>query len=206
MKKTNYSPLLRTKLPLGLLVLIALATSCVSNRSVTDAASLPSEARFSTATFTQPSGAAAQSSANLRDLLQGEASDEAELLAANAAVAASGKQAKLKQKLVELRAQLETRTEPSTLAPAKGARKIFLPTKLLVNKLLKKSNRLSEQRVRQINDVEKTQASGNNLVLVGLLLAIIGLLLALLTTETLATIGLVTLVAGLVLAVVGLVG
>ena len=206
MKKTNYSLLLRTKSLPGLLVLVLLAASCVSNRSITDASI--SSARASKSGFTEPSGAAAQSGADVRNVSQRETPAEADLLAANVPVVASdGNQAKLKQKLSGLRAQLETWTEPAKVASVKGARKLSLPAKLLINKVLKKSNRLSEQRTSQINDVKATQASGNNLVLVGLLLVIIGLLLALLAEagSALATVGLVALVAGLVLAVIGLI-
>ena len=206
MKKTNYSPLFRTKPLFGLLVPVFLAASCAPNRSVTNS-SIPS-ARTSKLGFTESSGAAAQSGA-VRDVSQREAPAEADLLAANVlvVVAADGRQAKLKQKLVGLRAQLETRTESAKVASVKGARKISLPAKLLINKLLKKRNRLTEQRTSQINDAEAAQASGNNLVLVGLLLVIIGLLLALLAEagSALATVGLVALVAGLVLAVIGLI-
>ncbi|MBC7922058.1 MAG: hypothetical protein H7Z75_13330 [Ferruginibacter sp.] len=209
MKKTNYSPLLRTKSLPGLLTLIFLAASCVPNRSLTDSSSIPSVARASKTGLTEFTGAAAQSGASVRDASQREAPDEADLLAANVpAKAANSKQVNLKQKLVGLRAQLEkTRAAPAPPASAKGTPKIFLPTKLLINKLLKKSNRRSERPTSQINDVKATQASGNNLVLVGLLLVIIGLLLALLATEgsSLATVGLIALVAGLVLAVIGLV-
>lgn len=148
-------------------------------------------------------GAAAQTSSATSYTLP--AGDEP-LVASNAPVDVSGiKDAKIKNKLSKVNEVLaKAQTNAQVQHDAKAGQKVPLALKGIANKTMKKAEKLLTKRENREFSTQKTAASGNNLVLVGLLLVIIGLLLALLTTGSTSTVGLIVLIVGLVLALVGL--
>ena len=151
-------------------------------------------------TTTATTGAAAQSASDAWQATQPAGAPEAdELLASNTTALTDVKQEKLTNRLVDLKNQLEkiqAQKASQTVSINEGqlSKRASLPAKLLMKKLVKKT--------KHINDTQATHASGNSLVLIGVILAAVGLLVLLLGSNS--AVALVLLIVGIVLALAGL--
>lgn len=196
---------------LFVLLLAFVGFSCTSSRpSMTATQAQPASVAIDREPADEPAAAAQSSRSSVGGMQQENAPEVGELTASSAAIAGTdAKKEKLRHKLVQLQKQLEKmkaeKAEPAAVNPDAKPAKAPLAARLLMNKLTKKTNQVSHQRVNQIHDTEATKAnSGSSLVYLGVILAAVGLILLLVTTGSAASAGLVILIIGLVMALLGL--
>lgn len=206
MRKCTYDPRGAARVLFTALIAMVCLASCSSTKHSANITSASRINPISQEASHPVIGAAAQSQST--SAAQASQSDgEDELLASTSipAAAAVNSHTRLKEKLGQLNSQL---TEAKSTQAVKGevkSNKLSFPVKLLVNKLVKKTSRLSQKSTTRVGAQEATQASNSSLLIVGLLITIAGLLLTLLTVGTSQTIGVIALIVGIVISIIALV-